>query len=276
MYDMQIHIKGFPFLESSLHTLGMLNYQPISQIMSRPVITLNEIDKVSRIMDVLTNTTHNGFPVVGKDGKLRGLILRKTLLGLLKMKVFSVPKAEGSKMADGGILLEQTSTVTYDQLERNYPVYPTLKDIKLKPEDYEAYIDTRVNYDPAPSVLNLNTSIRKCYNLFRTMGYRHTVVIDAEMRVVGIITRYDMNEHRLHHLWEHQGNRMQKDLSVDILPPAIVYEVKTDSIGRGRSGSVMASQPELVDDETDPEIIQMDGVVSDSPTVSLRKGFKPK
>jgi chloride channel 7 len=72
MYDMQIHIKEMPFLEASLHSLGMLNYYPVSQIMAQPVVTLCEVDKVRRVMDVLASTSHNGFPVISKDGKLRG------------------------------------------------------------------------------------------------------------------------------------------------------------------------------------------------------------
>ena len=72
MYDMQIHIKEMPFLEASLHSLGMLNYYPISQIMATPVVYLYEVDRVRRVMDVLASTSHNGFPVISKDGKLRG------------------------------------------------------------------------------------------------------------------------------------------------------------------------------------------------------------
>eukprot|EP01031_Cornospumella_fuschlensis_P028872 gene28872-34846_t len=63
MYDMQIHLKKMPFLEGSLHSLGMLNYHPISKIMAQPVITLQEIEKVRRVMEVLHTTSHNGFPV---------------------------------------------------------------------------------------------------------------------------------------------------------------------------------------------------------------------
>ena len=37
--------------------------------MASPVVTLNEIEKVKRVMEVLSSTSHNGFPVIGKDGK---------------------------------------------------------------------------------------------------------------------------------------------------------------------------------------------------------------
>jgi chloride channel 7 len=130
MYDMQIHLKNMPFLEGSLHSLGMLNYHPVSEIMAKPVIMLQEIEKVRRVMEVLNTTSHNGFPVVNKEGKLRGLILRKTLCTLLKMKAYSTP-ADAPKQSDGGILLAQAATVFYDAIERVYPNYPTVSNIKL-------------------------------------------------------------------------------------------------------------------------------------------------
>jgi chloride channel 7 len=58
MYDMQIHLKEMPFLEGSLHTLGLLNYCTINKIMAQPVVTLCEIDKVKRVMDVSTGAKY--------------------------------------------------------------------------------------------------------------------------------------------------------------------------------------------------------------------------
>jgi CBS-domain-containing membrane protein len=127
-------LKGMPFLEGSLHSLGMLNYHPIAKIMTTPVIVLNEIEKVKKIMDALNNTNHNGFPVVNRDGRLRGLILRKTLCSLLKLKAYSTP-TDQPRTADGGIVLAQAATVFYDTLERPYPHYPDVKSIKLSDKE---------------------------------------------------------------------------------------------------------------------------------------------
>ena len=55
MYDMQIHLKGMPFLEASLHSLGLLNFFPISQIMAQPVVVLYEVDKVGQIGYLIQN-----------------------------------------------------------------------------------------------------------------------------------------------------------------------------------------------------------------------------
>ena len=80
-----------PFLEGSLKTLGLLNYHPIAELMAQPVITLDEINRVSTVHLILSTKTHNGFPVVGKNGHLRGFILRKTLCNIIKLKAFSSP-----------------------------------------------------------------------------------------------------------------------------------------------------------------------------------------
>jgi chloride channel 7 len=138
MYDMQIHLKEMPFLEGTMHSLGMLNYHPISQIMAQPVITLREVEKVGKVMEILQTTNHNGFPIVNKDGRLRGLILRKTLCGLLKLKAYSTPAADNPKIhpGEGGtVKLDQAATVFYDTLERVYPNFPDVKAVRLNDKE---------------------------------------------------------------------------------------------------------------------------------------------
>ncbi len=48
------------------------------------------------------------------------------------------------------------------------------------------------------------TVILSLRSLVRTMGLRHIVVVDGELQVVGMVTRTDMNEHRLAHYWEEE------------------------------------------------------------------------
>lgn len=68
IYDIHIKLAKIPFLDCEPH----LNHHEVdeyetlfvSQIMSTPVVTLKKIEKVSNIIMILQNETHNGFPVV--------------------------------------------------------------------------------------------------------------------------------------------------------------------------------------------------------------------
>ena len=51
--------------------------------MSYPVVTIRVIEKVGKIYDLLTTTTHNGFPVLNDEEKIHGIMLRNHLIILL-------------------------------------------------------------------------------------------------------------------------------------------------------------------------------------------------
>ena len=77
--------------------------------MSKPVCTLREVTLVKEVYDLLASTTHNGFPVIGDDGHLRGFILRKTLCELMVLKAFSTPSLP---MAISSSTLGTTATLS--------------------------------------------------------------------------------------------------------------------------------------------------------------------
>lgn len=100
IYEINLYeIRHLPFLPGSLNNIGLLTYFPITEIMVQPVICFKEIEKVGRIYDVLSTTKHNGFPVLNQKGHLCGIILRKTLCSLLKLRAYSVPQTGGSPIA---------------------------------------------------------------------------------------------------------------------------------------------------------------------------------
>jgi chloride channel 7 len=153
MYDMHIRLRELPFLEGSLKTLGLLNYHPVAEIMASPVVTVTEVVRVSLLYEILKATNHNGFPVVNKDGHLRGLILRKTLCSLLKHRIFSIPvdntsTADGSSPGPGDASTEgavgkrfaPTATLFHDTLERNYPRFTKIDEISLTSSDMVSFI----------------------------------------------------------------------------------------------------------------------------------------
>lgn len=141
---MLIEFKKFPFLDSTLHTLGLLNQNPVTEIMSTPVITLSDLDKVSNVYNILKQNKHNGFPIVDRENRLLGLILRKTLCVLLELRSFSskaLPNDSSSYdendqvIEEGGVKLLSPSLVFYETLEKKYPKYPDIEHIVLTAEE---------------------------------------------------------------------------------------------------------------------------------------------
>jgi chloride channel 7 len=140
IYDMQMKLRKYPFLEGNISAMGLLNYHPISEVMATPVITMHEIEQVSKVFDILKHNSHNGFPVTDEDGTLRGFILRKTLCSLLKYRVFSsavdVDLPGQATHGKQEMQLSTPSTVFWDTMERDYPKYPSINDVKLSANDF--------------------------------------------------------------------------------------------------------------------------------------------
>lgn len=262
IYELLIDLQNLPFLPGSLqmNKFGLLTYFPVAEIMATPVVVFNQVTKVSRVYQILSTTKHNGFPVIGKNGHLVGLIMRKTLCTLLKLKAYSVPQQDRtsefrdhrftSVSTDGGMgksstagsdveaasstsskgtVLAPAATVFHDTLERTYPRYPAVDDIKLTQEEMNFWLDLRPYMDTAPYSINQSASVQRCYRQFRTMGLRHMVVVDSDHLVVGMVTRKDITEHKLEAHWDREGHNLQKFINVDAIPPAVIHPKKTSS-----------------------------------------------
>lgn len=141
---MLIEFKKFPYLDSTLHTLGLLNQNPVTEIMATPAITLLDIDKVSKVYNILKQNKHNGFPIVDRENRLLGLILRKTLCVLLELRSFSSKASPNDSSSfdendqvieEGGIKLSSPALVFYETLEKKYPKYPDIDNIALTSEE---------------------------------------------------------------------------------------------------------------------------------------------
>jgi len=92
LYDIHVHLQKIPFLE--YNPTYEMEFLTAADVMTPNVVTFNQVEKVSHIVQVLTNTKHNGFPVISRSdpnvpGIFEGIILRSQLVILLKLKAFT-------------------------------------------------------------------------------------------------------------------------------------------------------------------------------------------
>ena len=216
-----------------------------SNLMASPVVGFCEMERASRILHVLRETRHNGFPVFGADGNSRqvvGVILRKQLMVLLQQRAFrggtrgteeALPAAPallyargdrggasyGDLMAahsrryepdDAAVALEYSMRAFHhrwythrrhmvsapeavDQLELGWVHGAGGHDRGgARPDGRELLLDLTPYMNRAPLTIRADMSAARAHIIFRTLGLRHLVVVDANNRAVGMITRKDI------------------------------------------------------------------------------------
>uniref|UniRef100_A0A673IQ50 Chloride channel protein n=1 Tax=Sinocyclocheilus rhinocerous TaxID=307959 RepID=A0A673IQ50_9TELE len=188
LYDIHIKLQSVPFLHSDAPPTS--HWLTAREVMSSPVTCFNRVEKVGRIVDVLSNTStiHNGFPVVAHTSpviptrKICGLILRSQLIVLLKHKVF-VERAS-SRLSQRKLQLKDFRDA--------YPRFPPIQSIHVSQDERECMMDLTEFMNPTPYTVPQETSLPRVFKLFRALGLRHLVVVDNENRVVGLVTRKDL------------------------------------------------------------------------------------
>ncbi|XP_077980115.1 H(+)/Cl(-) exchange transporter 7-like [Glandiceps talaboti] len=208
LYDIHIHLQSVPLLGWEPPSMG--HKISAHDVMNQPVIALDSIENVGRIVDILScpSTNYNGFPVVDPNeqtdtscGTFRGLVLRSQLIVLLKKEVF--------KETVGLTGLRQR--IKLKDFRDEYPRYPSIEDIKIN-KDYRKYhIDLRPFMNPNPYTVSQNASLPRIFRLFRGLGLRHLVVVDDHNQVVGMVTRKDLARYRT---FQHHGRLTLEELHI--------------------------------------------------------------
>eukprot|EP00056_Hartaetosiga_gracilis_P005694 m.87790 g.87790 ORF g.87790 m.87790 type:complete len:868 (+) comp12249_c0_seq2:3-2606(+) len=211
LYDIHIHLRHIPLLE--WEPSEEMKQHTAKDIMSRHPVCFYGVEKVKFIVDVLRNHSHNGFPIVrnfsvveennelsDRRGKFRGIILRSQLLVLLIERCFGIRRLSSVNARE----LKQSDFVAH------YPLQMGLDDIleTLTGNDMELYMDMQPYMALCPYVVWKDSTVSRCFNLFRTMGLRHLVVVEGDnSEVVGIITRKNLAHHSLSEVIdEDEGN----------------------------------------------------------------------
>lgn len=114
-------------------------------------------------------------------GRFRGIVLRWQLLVMLHLKIFN--ENEHS--------FENFNLISF---QKSYPRYPKLEQViaNLSEEMYKNRVDLRSIMNPTPYTVHYSASFPRIFQIFRSLGLRHLVVIDDRNQVVGMITRKDL------------------------------------------------------------------------------------
>lgn len=200
IYEIILHLKGLPFLDAN--PVPWMRNLTVGELVDAkpPVVTLRGVEKVGRVVDVLRNTTHNGFPVVDDDGlvmraglgvgarELHGLILRAHLIALLKKKWFLRERRRTEEWE----VREKFTWV--DLAEREHK----MEQVDVKEDEMDMYVDLHPFTNATPYTVVESMSVAKALVLFRQVALRHMLVVPdgcSTMQVspvVGILTRQDL------------------------------------------------------------------------------------
>eukprot|EP00913_Durusdinium_trenchii_P032789 g30694.t1 len=187
IYDLHIiDLKQIPLLEQSPADV-MVRYA-VKDIMASQVVSLQGVEKVQRIVDVLRSCNHNGFPVLENGTmKMEGLIERG-FLHLLLARGRYYGMFQDTPDAPIG------SLVPFEAIAwPNIHSYPDIKSLskKLSTEDRQKYMDLRPYVSCNGYSIPPQASMASAFLLFRRLGLRHLPVVDSDGDLCGIITRKD-------------------------------------------------------------------------------------
>jgi CBS domain-containing protein len=115
------------------------------------------------------------------QGRFRGLVLRWQLLTMLDLKIFNENERSYEKL-------------NLEAFQKSYPDYPDLDQVVagLSDEMYKFHVDLRSIMNPTPYIVHHSSGFPRIFQIFRSLGLRHLVVIDDRNQVVGMITRKDL------------------------------------------------------------------------------------
>ncbi|CAH1780242.1 unnamed protein product [Owenia fusiformis] len=199
LYDMHIYMMGIPILPWDAPEMSYTVFA--SEIMNSPSTCLHQVETAKRIVEVLREHPHQGYPVIepceGSQeimgdkayGRCKGLILNSQLGVLLKHKVFDQvspkPVLDISHFRD----VHTSYTMINSSGKRK-------NDIQLTDEEMKYTIDLTPYMNPAPYQVTQHASLPRIFRLFRGLGLRHLLVVNEKHEVAGMITRKDLAKYR--------------------------------------------------------------------------------
>nr|XP_043632463.1 chloride channel protein CLC-a-like [Erigeron canadensis] len=217
IYEIILELKGLPFLEA--HPKPWMRNITVGDLASvkPPVVSLSGIETVGHIVEVLRNTTHNGFPVVdnktvphvGQVNEVHGIVLRAHLVLVLKKKWF----LKEERRSEEWEIREKISCVDVAERCRK------MDEVVVTKEEMQMYVDLHPLTNTTPYTVIETMSVAKAMVQFREVGIRHMLVLPkyhgpAVPPLVGILTRQDLRAQNilsvLPHLEKSQASKRRQ------------------------------------------------------------------
>ncbi|KAI5080597.1 hypothetical protein GOP47_0003780 [Adiantum capillus-veneris] len=231
IYDQLLRVKRLPFLQESPEPY-MMNLTAFD-VCSRQLVTLNAIEKVKHILDVLQGTRHNCFPVMSIDlssqkTSFQGIILRSHLLALLKSKNCLPTKSSEKKVAI------QESLPCSDSGKPALLKMVTIKVVEKssfaeRARSEETFIDLQPFVNTSPYTVVDSMCLASAFTLFRSLGLRHLCVVprvECGLPIVGMLTRHDFLPDHIFRKFPHLRRKRWQSLHLRV--PFLKKAVESD------------------------------------------------
>ncbi|CAE7776268.1 clcC, partial [Symbiodinium pilosum] len=187
IYDLHIiELKHIPFLEQSPEKKMIL--LQARDVMQRDVVTLNLVESVSNLTEVLAGSNHHAFPVLYPGTRrVAGMLSQSILRRILE-------EGEEAQLFVANQEPTPSKRIPWKSMLSSKP-FKCQTPAELR--EYVAdHMDKLVDLGPYVNRNNLfvlkYTSAWNCYTLFRQLGMRHLAVLGRDGSLVGIITRKDL------------------------------------------------------------------------------------
>ena len=201
LYHSLMEYKHIPFLgEESLVKIDKvkesLENHTVKEVMSAPVETIQEVEDLNRIVDLLKNTRHGGFPVTDGKNNFVGLITRFELMVIITKAVTSRVFSDITDTDD--IIEPKVEYSDVNKMRGHYMSDPNLHQGLLEQALVSANSERQVRIalgrfvNRSAIYIPERFSLHRTYTMFRVLGLRHLTVVNNASRVTGIVTRKDL------------------------------------------------------------------------------------
>jgi len=135
--------------------------------MSNHVVFLRPIESVGKVYDLMRGSTHSNYVVVDPDDNniIYGTIPRNALCILLQQREFGLPAeddGESHRTLCNYLEVEREKYVPLIQwqvIERAYPKYPTVEQLRISENDREYIVDLRPYCNQSPVTVHEAASV---------------------------------------------------------------------------------------------------------------------